>query len=245
MGKSSNQLQFELLLKTFMETCIANDPKGIVSTFFTPEEIPKLTLDPENLLKTAVYTKQPDVKFFAATITYDGWTIWVYSNVAGLPISADFTTNNPIEEVKRVAMLYLDLVYRRIATVVYISDTKGSGMVDIAGRPLEELIKVVQFYIKEDGIYKLLVTTYPWSDWKMEVLPDGRERLYEQLKTHKLVIADIEEGAGLPLASSIELLEEARFPWKLGIKEGDVKSLNDLEPLNQEVGFISGSRQDY
>lgn len=49
----------------------------------------------------------------------------------------------------------------------------------------------------------------------------------------------------MPLASSIELLKEARFPWKLGIKEGNVKSLSDSKPLKQEVGFISGSKQDY
>lgn len=130
-----------------------------------------------------------------------------------------------------VAHLFYDISVQNIALVVYLQEIKT-----LTGT--KKLVSLVhQFYKKGSDSYELLCTNFNHPDAGWKILENDTSSRFRDLKTNKLVKIDTNDEPS-PSSTSLKLLRDYNFPLQTNLKvQQEVKSLDDIEPINQRIEF--------
>lgn len=237
MANLSKQDKLELLTTSFIEACKQYDTSSLLKYHVSMDDARNHMLDTTDVTKlvaSAVAIEDRGLKY-GASISYDGWSFF-FGNLVFSVLSGDSESGDLYIEAENIAKLFIDLCYKRITAIYYVSDISADNAYDFAQRKINRTVRVAQYYLKKDG-YHHLATSLPYTKWLTIKTVDG-ERLEDEVRTDEIIAIDTQSSSGAPFNSSVDLLRKLDFPFSVhGLERGDITSLSDLKPVNQTVWF--------
>lgn len=164
----------------------------------------------------------------------DGWEFWLGSKVFSV-LSGDFD-GNARSQISSIANLFIDLSYKRFGIALHVSNVENDDIYDNSGKKIDRVARVVQYFLKDRG-YKLLATSCPYTKWSQQEI-DGVKKFNDTIQSNDVIIIDGDKNTEEPSQSSIQLLSSCDFPFKTDLKEENVKKIEEIKPIKQEIGFL-------